>query len=255
MQRANPERCGVTVAKPLLLAAVACCTTGCFQNVRLHMRAHGPEQPALVALDQLWEQPLFTLRGAVSPDVPSAAHARCLPARRCLAQVRSGDAAIDMRLVVVGLEVGPALVELRYRQPESRTWLLEKLYFEFAPARRFAALALGAEVPRERFALERISEAITAHGLRAPVHCELVPELINGFGCFEPERFGDIVRYPSCASTHRCGLFRGGYMHGGFWLFVRGVAGRATRFEFVMQRVGGREVVDTWGASNTRGTP
>lgn len=152
-----------------------------------------------------------------------------------------------MRLDVIGLEPGPAQVELRYRQPGETEWLTQNFSLEFVAPRKFHELVLGGRVPHGRFELPQISSVISREAdIEGPARCEAEADMINGYICFARERFGDELRYASCSTTQRCQSMKYGALQHGFWFWLKGDEGQVVRMEFILQRYGPNRIEDVW---------
>jgi hypothetical protein len=113
-----------------------------------------------------------------------------------------------MSLRVVGLKTGPAVVTVRYQQPDqadASAWQSVTLPLTFIAARGgVSSLSPGTPVPKSLARLDHVPEVLARTGFQQPAICEARDEYRVRFTCFSPERWSGIARYPSCAFTGRC---------------------------------------------------
>ena len=187
---------------------------GCYepQTLSLIMPQLGVESS--VPLDVILEVELVTKSdcrvslGCGGRYSPIRAEPVCSPANSCLAETTHLGGQATLALRVVGLKPGPAVVTVRYQQPDqahANTWESVTLPLQFVAARKPApTLALGGAVPKSLGRLESVPDALARADIHPPALCEARDEYRTRFTCFSPERWSGLSRYPSCAFTGRC---------------------------------------------------
>lgn len=238
----------------LALAWLVAQLSACHTVTPLALPEVGTRVPKDVPLDLLLEMELYTRSrcttpfGCPGPYNPSQVEAACAPADRCRARVVQRMDNPHTLLVVAGLATGPAVVKLRYQQPDSAEWLTAQLRLSFVGALALPLLAAGSTVPAHAARLERIGATLTAAGIKSPARCEPEDESRASFVCFGIDTSMGVARHPSCAYTPRC-KSTDAMPHGGFTANVKWNDGITTAIEYRANIDGIQELTDVWEAS------
>lgn len=154
---------------------------------------------------------------------PIRAESVCRPADSCMAETVHLGGQATMSLRVIGLKPGPAVVTVRYQQPDqadASAWQSVTLPLTFIAARGCASsLSRGMPVPKTLARLDVVPGVLARAGIQQPAICEARDEYRVRFTCFSAERWSGVARYPSCAFTGRCAASKPPL--GGFFADVR----------------------------------
>jgi hypothetical protein len=204
-------RCG---AARLFILVCSIALVGCRETAALSLVMPQLRVESSVPLDVILEAELETRsncrggRECRTRFSPLRAESVCRPADSCLAETVHLGGQATMSLRVIGLKPGPAVVTVRYQQPDqadASAWQSVTLPLTFIAARGGASsLSRGMPVPKSLAQLDVVPDALARAGIHQPAICEARDEYRVRFTCFSAERWSGVPRYPSCAFTGRC---------------------------------------------------